>query len=56
MGDSTGSSEDQNVIRNGDNNDCAYKVAGGNKDYWELNWRPFVLHSGKELLYILSVA
>jgi hypothetical protein len=32
MGDSSGSSENQNAGRNMDRKDCAHKVLGGNED------------------------
>jgi hypothetical protein len=47
-------SEDQNADRNVDSKDWAREVSDGNKDSWELGQGPFVLLSGKELVYIFS--
>jgi hypothetical protein len=56
MCDSSGSSGDQNANKNLDNEVLVPAVSDGNEDSWGLNSQPFILHSCKELVYILSIS
>jgi hypothetical protein len=51
MRDSDGSSEDQI----GDSKDSS-EVSDGNKNFLRIDYRPFMLHSGNELVCILSLS
>jgi hypothetical protein len=55
MGDSGESLGHQDTYRNAYSKDCAHEVSEGNEDSWELEQKPCMLHSGKELAAILSM-
>jgi hypothetical protein len=54
MNSADGSSKNQSVDRNVQANACSHEVSGGKRTVGNLT-RPFLLHSGKEFVYILSV-